>query len=94
MIDDLAVRVSSTRRVRSLAWVLAPVVKTGSVVWTLAVIEAFPTSASHQGISPVTATTTQISDASLRAEEGLTHGQVQIGRGLPELSLPGLHSAS
>ena len=53
MIDDLAVSVSSTRRVRSLAWVLAPVVKTGSVLGTLAVIETLSPPAGHQGITPV-----------------------------------------
>ena len=62
MIDDLAVSVSSTRRVRSLAWVLAPVVKTGSVVWTLAIIEALSSPAGYQGIASVSSTEHQLDD--------------------------------
>ena len=53
MIDDLAVGIGSTGSVQPLAGVLAPVVKTGPVLGTLAVIETLSPPAGHQGITPV-----------------------------------------
>ena len=56
MVDNLAVGVSATGGVGSLAWVLAPVVKASSVVRTFTIIEALPSPASYQGIASVAST--------------------------------------
>ena len=49
----LAVSVGSTGSVRALAGIFALVVKTSSVLRTLAVVEALSSPAGHQGIAPV-----------------------------------------
>ena len=62
----------------------------------LGVAETLPAAAPHQGVTPVPASVTVLTRVT-RVHFILTrdtHGQVQMGRGLPELSLPSLHSAS
>ena len=53
MVDHPAVSVDPAGGGGALARVLALVVETCLVVWTLAVIETFSSSTAHQSISPV-----------------------------------------
>jgi len=57
VIHHLAVGVCSTGGVRTLAWIFTPVVKTSSVLSTLAVVETFSSPAGHQGVASVSSRT-------------------------------------